>query len=899
MFGGKDWDDFKHESKDKKIVTVNINGVFNEGKTLYVELDWELESVLQSASQRLEIPPARRIFNADGVEINDSMMIEDDDILFFSDGEDFISPLDDVEDENAEGGETKDEGGGSSNLPSSIGGYKVSDFLGKGAFGEVRLGEHPLNDEKVALKFVNKRDILTISAAERTMTEIQCLATLKHPNIITLYQHVETPSHVVLIFELMNGGDLLSFMVKRGPTAQEMSLPEDVARSVFTQLVNAVSYAHNQHICHRDLKLENILLKHNSLEEIKVADFGLSDFYRPGSTRKSNCGTLSFLAPEGLRSGAKAGPPLDVWSLGVILFSILSGRLPFAGDLNSTRRPREQVIRNKIMKCQYRLDDSLGIEVKDLIRRILKLDPGERASVPEVINHIWIRSGAITSDSCLSSSSRSRSNSKNLNWSRSRSNSEADGPAGAGHSQKDRDCESAAQSVCQGETLPADPSSHPVVAATAIAVNSEPRLPPGLTRKESQENTLAGKRVREKDETRDCKGEDETGSIESPWRRSADIPFVGQREQSLSLDATPGYSAGKSPSSGISIPRDTGSAVLSPETFGSAGAPFRRSGVAAISGAGAGVIGDNSDGDSLDTALGGQGASRVDSYNSLGTSPGAGGESGNGDDMFGGSSTAESTSPRSQAEAQAQSQSAKEEGKRVEHSFKLMPLRRMSTAPSSHYSGSSDGGVGGIAPAPPHGTDSPLLTVGVKRVDSLGGTSAAPSTSTSSVAGAGVGAGAGSGYAGQPVEPPPSLSAHSHTHAAAGDRSFDRTLADFAASERGTENAYLQQRRGSKVFTISPSTSVESNLNKGGGSSSDAGAGAGAGAHEDSLQVAMRQQQQADSSSAVGGSPMVSANKKIPSPSVAAGVGGAGMTVRLSPRNTGTGLNVLGDNSSK
>ncbi len=396
--GNQDWDDF---NTDKKIVSINRNGVFTEGKTLYLELDWELDIVLQSACQRLEIPTASRVFNADGVEIDDSMMIEDGDMLFLSDGDDFISPLEDEEEQDPESKDSTD------NLPSSIGGYKVGDFLGRGSFGEVRVGEHPLNNEKVALKFINKKSIMTISAAERTMTEIQCLTALKHPGIISLYQHVETPNHVVLIFEVMFGGDLNEYLHRRGSSHAERALPEGVGRDVFVQIVNAVSYAHHQHICHRDLKLENILLAKTSLDEVKVADFGLSDFYRPGSTRKSNCGTLSFLAPEGFHNQANAGPPLDVWSLGVILFAMLSGRLPFDGDLKSSRRPREQVIRNKILKGQYRLDEHLGIEVKDLIRRMLKVNPGERASVPEVINHVWFKAPA--ADQWMSSRSRSGS----------------------------------------------------------------------------------------------------------------------------------------------------------------------------------------------------------------------------------------------------------------------------------------------------------------------------------------------------------------------------------------------------------------------------------------------------------------------------------------------------------
>jgi serine/threonine protein kinase len=175
-----------------------------------------------------------------------------------------------------------------------------------------------------------------------------------------------------------------------------MALSEDEARPLFHQLLSAISYAHNQHICHRDLKLENILLKGpGDTSQVKIADFGLSDFYRPGAMMKSNCGTLSFLAPEVFRGTSNAGPPLDVWSLGVILFAVLCGRLPFEPGTESKdqKRTREQMIRSRIMKCQFKIDDNIGPEAKDLVRRMLKLDPAERASIPELLGHCWLRTG--------------------------------------------------------------------------------------------------------------------------------------------------------------------------------------------------------------------------------------------------------------------------------------------------------------------------------------------------------------------------------------------------------------------------------------------------------------------------------------------------------------------------
>lgn len=108
---------------------------------------------------------------------------------------------------------------------------------------------------------------------------------------------------------------------------------------------------------------------------MKIADFGLSDFYRPGAVMKSSCGTLSFLAPEVFKGTANAGPPLDVWSMGVILFALLCGRLPFEGpSLVGGKRPRDAVIKSRILKCQYKIDESLGLEAKvtPLISEVMK-----------------------------------------------------------------------------------------------------------------------------------------------------------------------------------------------------------------------------------------------------------------------------------------------------------------------------------------------------------------------------------------------------------------------------------------------------------------------------------------------------------------------------------------------
>ncbi|CAM9367922.1 unnamed protein product, partial [Discosporangium mesarthrocarpum] len=260
------------------------------GRTLYVLPDWTADDLLHAIGKRLGLSSTpKRIFNADGMEIADVMMIEDKDIIFVTQGGDFVPPT--LVDEDGEGGSPVY----SSGLPAVVSGYKVCEFLGKGGFGEVRVGEHQVTGDRVALKFLRKSEIADMGAAERTTTEIQCLTALKHPNIIRLIQHINTPQSVIMVFELMEGGDLYQFLC----ATPFQRLGEDQGRGVFRQIVSGVGYAHNQHICHRDMKLDNVLLSRpGCLDSIKLADFGLSDFYRPGATMRTNCGSISYLAPE-------------------------------------------------------------------------------------------------------------------------------------------------------------------------------------------------------------------------------------------------------------------------------------------------------------------------------------------------------------------------------------------------------------------------------------------------------------------------------------------------------------------------------------------------------------------------------------------------------------------------
>ncbi|EGZ10162.1 hypothetical protein PHYSODRAFT_522365 [Phytophthora sojae] len=384
-----DMDDFSDHAVQGKPIKAFKNGHFDNPKVLFVQHHWTWDEFLCAASQRLEmVPMASRVFNADGAEIDDIMCIEENDMLFFSTGRSFKAPNSGAEDAQ----NSTDE-----KVANVVGGYKVTTLLGRGGFGEVRLGVHQLTNDKVALKFILKSEMGSLGDVERTTTEIQCLTALNHPSIIKLLRVINEPNHIVLVFELLEGGDLFHY-IKQFPGG----LSEEDGVGLFSQILGGVGYAHNQHICHRDLKLENILLTNkNDISTAKIADFGLSDFYKPGAMMKTSCGSISYLAPEVFRGTSNAGPPLDVWSLGVILFAIVCGRLPFEGpDLQGTNRPRENVIRNRIMRCQFKLDPDLSPALTDLVIRMLKPDPNERATIPEIFSHPWVR-GTAGASGCL------------------------------------------------------------------------------------------------------------------------------------------------------------------------------------------------------------------------------------------------------------------------------------------------------------------------------------------------------------------------------------------------------------------------------------------------------------------------------------------------------------------
>ena len=202
--------------------------------------------------------------------------------------------------------------------------YVTGKQLGRGTFGDVRIATHLISGEHVAMKILEKDNIKCESDFKRVVREIQVLKLLNHPNIVKLLEVIDTPRHIYLVTDFVDNGELFSYIVAK------QRLPEAEACRFFRQIVHAVQYCHSRKICHRDLKLENILLT-KSLD-IKIIDFGLSNVLSKDYKLKTACGSPSYASPEMLSQKKDDGPMVDVWSVGVILYAMLCGYLPFDDD---------------------------------------------------------------------------------------------------------------------------------------------------------------------------------------------------------------------------------------------------------------------------------------------------------------------------------------------------------------------------------------------------------------------------------------------------------------------------------------------------------------------------------------------------------------------------------------
>ncbi|KAI9735957.1 MAG: Protein kinase [Cirrosporium novae-zelandiae] len=258
-----------------------------------------------------------------------------------------------------------------------LGQYKIIKTLGEGSFGKVKLAIHQISGQQVALKIISRRKLISRDMAGRIEREIQYLQLLRHPHIIKLYTVITTPAEIVMVLEYA-GGELFDYIVKHG------KMNEDSGRRFFQQIICAVEYCHRHKIVHRDLKPENLLL--DKYLNVKIADFGLSNIMTDGNFLKTSCGSPNYAAPEVISGKLYAGPEVDVWSAGVILYVMLVGRLPFDDDYIPA-------LFKKIASGNFHIPSYLSPGAVRLIKAMLQVNPVQRISIEEIRADPWFTKG--------------------------------------------------------------------------------------------------------------------------------------------------------------------------------------------------------------------------------------------------------------------------------------------------------------------------------------------------------------------------------------------------------------------------------------------------------------------------------------------------------------------------
>uniref|UniRef100_A0A0N4Z5Z6 Serine/threonine-protein kinase par-1 n=1 Tax=Parastrongyloides trichosuri TaxID=131310 RepID=A0A0N4Z5Z6_PARTI len=258
-----------------------------------------------------------------------------------------------------------------------IGKYKLLKTIGKGNFAKVKLAKHMPTDQEVAIKIIDKSSMNSTSI-QKLYREVKIMKQLDHPNIVKLYQVMETETTLYLVMEFASGGEVFDYLVAHG------RMKEKEARAKFRQIVSAVQYLHSKNIIHRDLKAENLLLDADM--NIKIADFGFSNTFAFGSKLDTFCGSPPYAAPELFQGKKYDGPEVDVWSLGVILYTLVSGSLPFDGQ--NLKELRERVLRGK-----YRIPFYMSTDCENLLKKFLVLNPVRRSTLEVIMQDKWMNTG--------------------------------------------------------------------------------------------------------------------------------------------------------------------------------------------------------------------------------------------------------------------------------------------------------------------------------------------------------------------------------------------------------------------------------------------------------------------------------------------------------------------------
>ncbi|XP_028038365.1 serine/threonine-protein kinase SIK2 [Bombyx mandarina] len=258
--------------------------------------------------------------------------------------------------------------------PIRVGFYDIERTIGKGNFAVVKLARHRITKTEVAIKIIDKSQ-LDASNLQKVYREVDIMKRLDHPHIIKLYQVMETKNMIYIVSEYASKGEIFDYIARYGRMA------EQAARRKFWQILSAVEYCHERRIVHRDLKAENLLLDANM--NIKIADFGFSNYYATGELLATWCGSPPYAAPEVFEGKRYTGPEIDIWSLGVVLYVLVCGALPFDGSTL-------QSLRDRVLSGRFRIPYFMSEDCESLIRKMLVLEPMKRYTIEQIKKHRWM-----------------------------------------------------------------------------------------------------------------------------------------------------------------------------------------------------------------------------------------------------------------------------------------------------------------------------------------------------------------------------------------------------------------------------------------------------------------------------------------------------------------------------
>ena len=267
-----------------------------------------------------------------------------------------------------------------------VGSYLIGKLLGTGSFAKVREGMHIHTSEKIAIKAVDKNQAKEDSYVFKNLRrEARIMQLLSHPNIIRLLEVVETENSYYMVMELVSGGDVMHHIMSN----KYSCLEEHTVKKYIKQMVTAIHYMHEAGIIHRDLKVENLLL--DDSDSIKIIDFGLSNFiHNPENLTinmvQTQCGSPAYAAPE-LLGHKNYGKEVDVWSIGVNMFAMLAGSLPYTVEPYDITALHAKILDGRI----NHIPDHISSSCKDLLMRFLTPDPSKRITLPEAIHHHWFK----------------------------------------------------------------------------------------------------------------------------------------------------------------------------------------------------------------------------------------------------------------------------------------------------------------------------------------------------------------------------------------------------------------------------------------------------------------------------------------------------------------------------